>query len=473
MTARLAPWPLTPRARAGALVLLFLTELAALALAYQVLTRFECSQTDMAGLCRGLQSAVARAIVVIGAGALMLWARPAALAGLLAPPAGRRAIWLHLAGVALLFLPLALAPGGNLAAVFGPALVPWALGAVLAGIGGLLWLAPWSAWRRLATQAGPGGLTALAGAALLPDLVRLLAPLWDIRGLTTLTFHASAAILSLFEPSLTVDPATARIGAGPFVVQVASQCSGIEGAALVTAFGLLYAALFRADLRLGRFLLVVLPLALLASWLLNALRIALLILIGARVSPDLALNGFHSHAGWLFFSAVALGMVGVAEALPWLHRAPRPRRAGSLRADQGAALVLPFAVFMLASLLTHALTEVPETAYPLRVLALGPGGLAVLAGLARLGLASRAVAAGRGAGGGRPSGSRSPRRATLAPAAWAPHWPRCRPVRWRSGSGSGWSAPSCWYHWSRRRSFGAMCWRACRHGAGQGRGPGC
>ena len=37
------------------------------------------------------------------------------------------------------------------------------------------------------------------------------------------------------------------------------------------------------------------------------MRIAALVLVGTRVSPEVALGGFHSQAGWLAFNALALG----------------------------------------------------------------------------------------------------------------------------------------------------------------------
>jgi len=41
---------------------------------------------------------------------------------------------------------------------------------------------------------------------------------------------------------------------------------------------------------------------------LNALRIAILMLIGNAGFPDVAAYGFHSQAGWIAFNSVACGL---------------------------------------------------------------------------------------------------------------------------------------------------------------------
>jgi exosortase/archaeosortase family protein len=79
-------------------------------------------------------------------------------------------------------------------------------------------------------------------------------------------------------------------------VHIARPCAGVEGFALVRVFGAVGATLFGRGLRQGRFGLVVVPLALPASWTFNAIRIAFPILIGEYVSPEIAVNGFHCCA---------------------------------------------------------------------------------------------------------------------------------------------------------------------------------
>jgi len=45
------------------------------------------------------------------------------------------------------------------------------------------------------------------------------------------------------------------------------------------------------------------------------MRITLLTVIGTSVSAGVALGGFHSQAGWLFFLAVSLGLMMASHRL--------------------------------------------------------------------------------------------------------------------------------------------------------------
>jgi exosortase E/protease (VPEID-CTERM system) len=156
---------------------------------------------------------------------------------------------------------------------------------------------------------------------------------------------------------------------------VAPQCSGIEGIALVTLFVTLYLCLFRKDLRFPRALLLY-PVGILASAAFNVLRIAGLLIIGLEGSPELAVGGFHSHAGWLMFTLVALGIVALAQTVPALQKAPAAGATGAttpkapplpFRQDPIVAAILPFAVFMLSAQLAQAFSQSPSLVYPGRV----------------------------------------------------------------------------------------------------------
>lgn len=407
-----------PRYRFALIVTLFVVELLLLAAAYQVLTDFECRATGAEGACRFLRSMVARGLSVFAALALLAWAWPKVAAAFLDraadhPGAGRwRAV--HLGGVAILFLPLALAPGGDLVAVFWPALALWTGGGLLAALGGVLWLAPPGAWRLWFDHGVATPLLVLGVTLLVPDIAETVLPLWDWQVVTDVTFAAVHAVLRLAGPAVQADAAAHVIGIDPFFVHIARQCSGIEGVALMAAFVGLYGVLFRADLRMGRYIAVVLPVGLLLSWMLNVVRIAALVVIGARVSPQIAVNGFHSYAGWMFFTALALALLVGVQAVPWLHRRA-PRAEGPRMAqDVVAAQILPFVVFMVVLVVANALFPHPDLGYPLVVLALAlavaaflpvwrgmdwrPGGLALAAGAA-VGLGWALTSGPGGAGG--------------------------------------------------------------------------
>lgn len=352
--------------------LLFCVELVVLAASYQFFSVIECQQTGLFGVCRFLRSLVARALVVFAAFAVLAWARPQVLAGFRAAVDGaggrRRWVALHLAGVGLLLLPLGLAPDGNIGAIFHVAVWPMALGSLLAGLGGLLWLAPAQAWRGLVLHEGGLFAIVLAVALVLPDIAEMAQGLWDWQVVTQITFEGVHWFLRLFADTVIVDAAHYNLGFPEFNVNIAPQCSGVEGMALVAAFTLIYAFIFRDTVRFPQFW-IVLPLAVALSWIFNIVRIGTLIWIGREISPNLAVNGFHSYAGWLAFTLLALGIIWIVQAVPWLHRrAPAP--TAGLRGDRTAALLVPFAAFMLASLLCYAFFPHPELGYPLRVLAM-------------------------------------------------------------------------------------------------------
>ena len=98
---------------------------------------------------------------------------------------------------------------------------------------------------------------------------------------------------------MVADPARKHIGSGDFMISVAPVCS--EGIALVTIFVSLYLRLFRAELRFPHALLPY-PLGIAASACLNVVRIGALLVLEIEGQPDLAVEGFHSHAGGVMFT---------------------------------------------------------------------------------------------------------------------------------------------------------------------------
>lgn len=373
-------------------------ELAILAFAYQVLTDFTCSQTEAELGCRFLRSLLARALTGILAIGLFITARRQAWIEVLSRSVATTALplqanpqtavaqsalvrkvqirvvdptggWMavHLSGVALLFLPLLTASGPDLNAFFRQALVPWLAGSLLATLGALFWLAPVQRWKRWLVEERYAPLLVLGFAVLIPDMGQLVLPLWDWQVLTLFTFTAVVLVLSIIGVEAQAEARDYLIGVDDFYVMVGQPCSGVEGFVLITCFVGLYGLLFRHELRFPHYWLVVLPLGLMLSWMLNVLRISVLILIGARISPNLAVNGFHSYAGWMFFTLLALALMGVVHATPALHKLPERSAGPRLAEDWLAAHILPFAVFLIVGTIGAALTVHPDLAYPLRV----------------------------------------------------------------------------------------------------------
>jgi CAAX prenyl protease-like protein len=111
---------------------------------------------------------------------------------------------------------------------------------------------------------------------------------------------------------LVSDPATRILGTPAFRIHLAGRCSGVEGLALTFVLTVGYIFLERQTLRLARAVWLV-PAALLLAWCSNVIRLAVLIVIGNAGYPAIALNGFHSEAGWIAFSAIAIGFLLVAD----------------------------------------------------------------------------------------------------------------------------------------------------------------
>jgi exosortase E/protease (VPEID-CTERM system) len=364
----------SPLGRAYSLGALFVAEMVLLVLLYQVLSDLECRATGIETACRGLRFV---ALWLLCAGSLVgiyLWARPVARSEFAstasAVPGGAPWALLHGAGVLAMVAPLVLVAPEALSEEFARVFPLAALGALMAALGGVLWLmrpSAWIAWLRGRSLS----LVAIAAfAAALPGAVVLAGPLWSVQAITDVTFIAVFLLLRLFVEDVVVDPATYVIGTPEFRVMVADSCSGIEGLVLITAFLALYGLLFRDELRLRRFGLVIWPVALLVSWLFNAVRITVLILIGVHVSPELAVNGFHSFAGWLMFTALSISVLVVVGRSGYALQAaavPRVRSVAPMAEDDVAGRILPFIVFALSGLIAQAFWREPALAYPVQV----------------------------------------------------------------------------------------------------------
>ncbi|WP_353348045.1 exosortase E/protease, VPEID-CTERM system [Aquicoccus sp. SU-CL01552] len=345
-------------------------ELVAIVVVFQVLSDFECRQTGFELACRGLRGTALRGLCVVAGLALVLGLRAELrrdLSARIEATRGRTG-WalLHGLGLMLIFLPW-LASGAEMhRAGFGLFLALMGGGATLAALGGLLWLmAPrdWAGWLRVG---GNGVLAMLVVAALIPDLADALGFAWSTDALLMSTFYGVAILLTLTGQSVSINMTPPTIGTNGFYAEIASSCSGIEGFALIAGFMAIYALLMQGSLRMERYWLVVLPAALVVSWVFNILRIAGLILIGAHASPSLAVNGFHSFAGWLFFTVLSLGILTVVQGLPSLQRAGAEIRTPALTGDATAARIVPFIVFMLSGLVVNAFWQQPALGFPLQ-----------------------------------------------------------------------------------------------------------
>lgn len=390
MTDLSSPALRLPKAPLGLAAAILVAEFMAIGLLFKHGIDFDCRANWGNGACGGASTILAALYCMIAAGGLFAVLRPGLFRDLLAD-AGHdaRPLAVNLAGLVVSLLPALLLNEGGGRAMLLPTFALWSLGMAMILGGILAFIAPRRRWAAFLRDAGlPFGVAVIAG-GLAPALAVQLRPIWQIDTIADMTFRAVGALVGGMGYDLYIDPLRKHIGQDDFVISVAPACSGIEGIALVTIFVSLYLWLFRTELRFPRALLLY-PVGIAASVALNVLRIAVLLLIGIEGQPDLAVGGFHSHAGWVMFTIVALGLILIARRVPALHRGRTGTVAQSqplppLWRDPVAARILPFAVFMLTAVIAPAISQNPAMFYPIRVVLLAGAVLLVRPALRGLG----------------------------------------------------------------------------------------
>ncbi|MEM8935366.1 MAG: exosortase E/protease, VPEID-CTERM system [Pseudomonadota bacterium] len=210
---------------------------------------------------------------------------------------------------------------------------------------------------------------AAAAAGFVQTAALLSRESWGL--LADATFSVSAFMISLYAPDVDIYPDERIIGVGDFYVNIASVCSGYEGIGLVLTFLSLYLYIFRASLRFPNVLWVI-PFGVAAIWILNSIRIAALVSIGAYVSPTIAITGFHSQAGWMMFLIVTIAIMAGTHHLSFFRKeaetpaAPTQNKA----ADEATALLAPMMAMFAAGIIASAFSGEAHWLYGLRVAAL-------------------------------------------------------------------------------------------------------
>ena len=226
-------------------------------------------------------------------------------------------------------------------------------------------MAPLPLWLKAAQAFGNLWLYAAAAALVAATAIPFSQEFWG--STAAATFQLVRLILLPILPNLTSDPATQVLGTQRFAVEILDYCSGLEGMTLILVFTIAWLWYFRKEYRFPRAVLLI-PLGVTLMFGLNAVRIALLVLIGDAGYSEVAAYGFHSQAGWIAFNAVAVGIAFWTRRSRWLSRSEQPRQ-GDQSDNPTAVFLMPLLAILAAGMLSHALSGRFEWFYPLRLFA--------------------------------------------------------------------------------------------------------
>ncbi len=270
----------------------------------------------------------------------------------------------HFCSVAFLFaisFQLSAETGGTL-------VIPWVVGCGSVLTSAALAMLPWRLWKFAARKTGLLAIYSATGAAAAASAVLASGRLWV--PMSGVTFQLVRLILSPVLSGMVVQPENFRVGSRRFTAVISPECSGLEGISLFLIFLAIWLILFRKEIRFPQ-VLVLIPAGVAILFVLNAARIATLILIGHLGARDVAAQGFHSQAGWILFNVVALGISIGARRIPWIARQARPdgERLPKKRDDSVSIFLIPFLAILTAGMVSRAVSGKFEWFYGLRLVA--------------------------------------------------------------------------------------------------------
>jgi exosortase E/protease (VPEID-CTERM system) len=206
----------------------------------------------------------------------------------------------------------------------------------------------------------------------------------------TAAFDSTLAVLKTVLPDVSVDAATFTVQTPHYSIEIAPSCSGMEGLGLILAFTSIWLWYCRKECRFPQALLLI-PFGLIFIWALNVVRLCVLFFMGNAGYDEIADIGFHSQAGWISFTLVALAFSMATQKLSWVRKAPAalysPASPGQStetgpiavpcegkleeRGESPAirAYLTPFLAILAAAFISKAMSGRFEWAYPLRFVA--------------------------------------------------------------------------------------------------------
>jgi exosortase E/protease (VPEID-CTERM system) len=242
--------------------------------------------------------------------------------------------------------------------------VLWSILAIIAVACWLLAFAPAGFWGRLVRRERLAFAVAALAASVAWAFGQLTQAFW--RPLAETTFSLTRLFLDSFYPSITSNAEQGILGTAAFQIQISPACSGYEGISLVTVFLAVYLWLFRHRLRFPQ-ALILFPIGITAIYLANVIRLAALLLVGTHYSPQVAVSGFHSQAGWIAFTVITLVLIALAHRMPFFkHRAAGPQISG--RPHIATALLVPFFCLLATAMVASAFSAGFNAWYPVQAI---------------------------------------------------------------------------------------------------------
>jgi len=165
--------------------------------------------------------------------------------------------------------------------------------------------------------------------------------------------------------TLSIGPMGPVFGTERFQVEIWPACSGYEGLALIAILLTAFCYLQRNILRFPS-ALVIFPFAGILMFILNAVRIVVLIAIGHFFSPELALNGFHVVGGWLNLLVVLMCCLLILNSTSYFLKEPNVGRT-RLGGWEGLQFLLPIMVLILGGLVTKIFEADFTWLYPIPI----------------------------------------------------------------------------------------------------------
>lgn len=223
---------------------------------------------------------------------------------------------------------------------------------------------PGRLWRALLARTDYAWAYAAVAVALAASAEQAGRALWPPAA--ALTFRLVRIILQPFVTVILADPVSMAIQTTRFRVFISPECSGLEGAGLMLAFGATLLWVLRDECRFPQSF-ILLPGGIVLLFLLNAVRIAGLVMIGDAGARQIAAGGFHSQAGWIAFNSVALGLAAALRSVPWFTvRSAAVQTKEKFTDNPTAAYLMPFLAILASGMLSRAVTGTFEWAYPVR-----------------------------------------------------------------------------------------------------------